>query len=126
MSAEEQAPRSRVGLTEVSAGKVKSSHSEVWLRLKPAPKLVDKVRTEWHFRGVLVKFKLEVGVSEAELRDIAERSRLHSAADLMSANTLEGAAEWALVGAGEYTKVPRADLAAEIVNRVERLAVTSL
>jgi phosphopantothenate---cysteine ligase (CTP) len=112
-------------LTDVSAGKVKSSHPEVWLRLTPAPKLVDKVRTEWHFRGVLVKFKLEVGVSEDELREIAERSRLHSHADLMSANTLDGAAEWALVGAGEYTKVPRANLAAEIVTRVERLATTS-
>jgi phosphopantothenoylcysteine synthetase/decarboxylase len=109
-------------LTDVSAGKVKSSHPELWLRLTPAPKLVDKVRSEWGFRGVLVKFKLEVGVSEAELLEIAERSRLHSHADLMSANTLDGAAEWALVGAGEYTKVPRADLAAEIVTRVERLA----
>lgn len=106
-------------LTNVSAGKVKSSHSEVWLRLTPAPKLVDKVRGEWHFRGVLVKFKLEVGVSEDELRQIAERSRLYSHADLMSANTLDEAGEWALVGAGEYTKVPRANLAAEIVSRVE-------
>lgn len=109
-------------LSEVSAGKVKSSHPELWLRLTPAPKLVDKVRAEWGFRGVLVKFKLEVGVSEAELLEIAERSRLHSHADLMSANTLDGAAESALVGAGEYTKVPRAMLAAEIVRRVERLA----
>lgn len=106
-------------LTDVSGGKVKSSHSEVWIRLTPAPKLVDKVRTEWGFRGVLVKFKLEVGVSEDELRQIAERSRLQSNADLMSANTLDGAADWALVGAGEYAKVPRANLAAEIILRVE-------
>jgi phosphopantothenate---cysteine ligase (CTP) len=119
------ARRASEGVLDVTAGKVKSSHPELWLRLVPAPKLVDKVRTEWHFRGVLVKFKLEVGVSEAELRDIAERSRLHSHADLMSANTLDEAGEWALVGAGEYTRVPRAELAAEIVSRVERLAVTS-
>jgi phosphopantothenate---cysteine ligase (CTP) len=122
LSPEWLAPRSRVGLTEVTAGKVKSSHPELWLRLTPAPKLVDKVRADWHFRGVLVKFKLEVGVSEDALLDIAERSRLHSHADLMSANTLDGAADWALVGAGEYTKVPRAALAAEIVRRVEGLA----
>ena len=112
-------------LTDVSAGKVKSSHPEVWIRLTPAPKLVDKVRAEWRFRGVLVKFKLEVGVSEDELQQIAERSRLHSQADLMSANTLDEAGEWALVGAGEYTKVPRANLAAEIVTHVERLTLTS-
>jgi phosphopantothenoylcysteine synthetase/decarboxylase len=115
------APRPRVGLTDVSGGKVKSSHPEVWIRLTPAPKLVDKVRSEWGFRGVLVKFKLEVGVSEDELRQIAERSRVQSNADLMSANTLDQAGEWALVGAGEYTKVPRASLAAEIITRVEML-----
>jgi phosphopantothenate-cysteine ligase/phosphopantothenoylcysteine decarboxylase/phosphopantothenate--cysteine ligase len=109
-------------LTDVSAGKVKSSHPEVWIRLTPAPKLVDKVRGEWHFRGVLVKFKLEVGVSEEELRQIAERSRVQSHADLMSANTLDDAGRWALVGAGEYTKVPRAELAGEIISKVEEQA----
>lgn len=108
-------------LTDVSAGKVKSSHPEVWIRLTPAPKLVDKVRTEWGFRGVLVKFKLEVGVSEEDLLTIAERSRVHSAADLMSANTLNGAAEWALVGGPEYVKVPRAELAEHLVEQIERL-----
>ncbi len=113
-------------LTDVSAGKVKSSHPEVWIRLTPAPKLVDKVRAEWGFRGVLVKFKLEVGVSEDELRGIAERSRQHSHADLMSANTLDEAGEWALVGAGDYTKVPRVALAAEIITRVEGLHATAI
>lgn len=108
-------------VTDVSAGKVKSSHPEVWIRLTRAPKLVDKVRSEWSFRGVLVKFKLEVGVSEAELREIAERSRVQSYADLMSANTLDEAGQWALVGAGEYVKVPRAELAGEIIRRVEAL-----
>ena len=109
-------------LTDVSAGKVKSSHPEVWVRLTPAPKLVDKVRTEWGFRGVLVKFKLEVGVSESELLAVAERSRVHSGADLMSANTLDGAADWALVGGGDfYVKVPRAELAGHIVSQIERL-----
>lgn len=113
--------RTLPALADVSAGKVKSSFPEVWIRLTPAPKLVDKVRTEWGFSGVLVKFKLEVGVSEAELRAIAERSRLHSHADLMSANTLDEAGEWALVGGPEYTKVPRAELAGHIVDQVERL-----
>ncbi len=99
------------------AGKVKGSHPELWLKLTPAPKLVDKVRAEWRFAGKLVKFKLEVGVSEAELEDIAERSRLHSHADLMCANTLEGMHEWALIGAGAsgYRHVARAELAAHLL-----------
>lgn len=103
---------------DVSAGKVKSSHPELWLKLVQAPKLVDQVRGAWGFRGKLVKFKLEVGVSEAELLDIAERSRLHSGADLMAANTLDGMHDWALVGAGPngYAKVPRAELAARILD----------
>ena len=108
-------------ITDVSAGKVKSSFPEVWIRLTPTPKLVDKVRGEWGFRGVLVKFKLEVGVSETELLATAERSRVHSAADLMSANTLDEAGEWALVGGPEYVKVPRTELANHIIDQIERL-----
>lgn len=111
------------GLRDVSAGKVKSDHLELWLKLVRAPKLVDKVRTDWAFRGVLVKFKLEVGVSDAELRGVAERSRVQSAADLMSANTLDGMYDWALVGAGaDYRTVPRADLPAHLLTAVEALA----
>lgn len=106
---------------DVSAGKVKSSHPELWLKLVQAPKLVDKVRNEWGFRGKLVKFKLEVGVSVAELEEIAERSRLHSRADLMAANTLDGMHEWALIGAGRggYANVPRAELAERLLNAIE-------
>lgn len=108
---------------DVSAGKVKSSHPELWLKLVQAPKLVDKVRTEWGFRGKLVKFKLEVGVSEQELIEIAERSRVHSSADLMAANTLDGMHDWAVIGAGPggYTKVPRTELAGRLVNSLEGL-----
>lgn len=108
---------------DASAGKVKSSHPELWLKLVPAPKLVDKVRGAWEFRGKLVKFKLEVGVSEAELLDIAERSRVHSGADLMAANTLDGMHEWAFVGAGPkgYTKVTRAELADRLLDSLAAL-----
>ncbi|MBA4062138.1 MAG: bifunctional phosphopantothenoylcysteine decarboxylase/phosphopantothenate synthase [Isosphaera sp.] len=109
---------------DAAAGKVKGSHPELWLRLTPAPKLVDKVRGEWGFGGVLVKFKLEVGVTDAELLDVAERSRVHSGADLMCANTLDGMGDWALVGAGPegYEKVPRADLPGRLVAAVEAAA----
>jgi phosphopantothenoylcysteine synthetase/decarboxylase len=110
-------------LTDRRAGKVKSDDPELWLRLVRAPKLIDQVRSEWDFRGVLVKFKLEVGVGEAELRVTAERSRLHSQADLMVANTLEHTAEWALLGpvGGGYDRVGRTDLAARLIDAVEHL-----
>jgi phosphopantothenate-cysteine ligase/phosphopantothenoylcysteine decarboxylase/phosphopantothenate--cysteine ligase len=107
---------------EVSAGKVKSTHPELWLRLVPTPKLVDQIRSQWGFAGVLVKFKLEVGLSEDELRRVAEAARLHSRAELMVANTLEGMGEWALLGgAAGYEKVPRDELADRLMGAVEAI-----
>jgi phosphopantothenoylcysteine synthetase/decarboxylase len=108
-------------LVDVAAGKVKSDAPELWLRLVRAPKLIDLIRGEWGFRGVLVKFKLEVGVSEDRLLEVAERSRRHSDADLMVANTLEGAGLWAYVGplAGGYRRVRRNELAECLLEAVE-------
>ena len=105
---------------DVSAGKVKGSYPELWLKLVPTPKLVDRIRSEWDFAGALVKFKLEVGISEEELREVAERARLRSQADLMVANTLEGMNDWALLGgAAGYEKVPRNELADRLLDAVE-------
>ena len=110
-------------LIDASAGKVKSNHDELWLRLLPTPKLVDRIRTDWRFRGLLVKFKLEVGVDDARLLDIAEQSRQRSSADLMVANTLEGANAWAYLGPlqGGYQRVSRQDLADRLLDALERL-----
>jgi phosphopantothenoylcysteine synthetase/decarboxylase len=104
--------------------KLKSDEPEMWIRLTRAPKLVDRIRTDWRFHGILVKFKLEVGVSEEKLLEIAERSRRHSRADLMVANTLETAGDSAWIGplAGAYQRVDRADLARRLLEEVERLA----
>lgn len=109
-------------LVDRAAGKVKSDQQELWLRLVRLPKLIDFIRTEWGFGGVLVKFKLEVGVSDEELLAIAENSRVQSAADLMVANTLEGAAAWAYVGplAGRYERVQRGALPARLIAAVEK------
>lgn len=107
-------------MADRSAGKVKSTEPELWLRLVRAPKLVDKIRSDWHHRGILVKFKLEVGLTEDALVAIAEKSRQDSDADWMVANTLEGAAEWALLGnALGYKKVSRDGLAAALLDVIE-------
>ena len=104
------------------ADKVKSDVPELWLRLTRAPKLIDLVRGEWRYRGLLVKFKLEVGVSDERLLEIAERSRVHSAADLMVANTLDGASVYAFLGPlnGAYERVTRPDLAARLLDELEK------
>jgi phosphopantothenate---cysteine ligase (CTP) len=108
-------------LVDRAADKVKSDAPELWLRLLRTPKLIDSIRTDWAFRGVLVKFKLEVGVSDAELVGIAERSRLQSGADWMVANTLEGAADWAYLGSpAGYERIARSQLASRLVDAVEK------
>jgi phosphopantothenoylcysteine synthetase/decarboxylase len=110
-------------LVDKSAAKVKSDEPELWLRLVRTPKLVDRVRRDWHFRGILVKFKLEIGVEADQLLEIAERSRRRSSADLMVANTLETMAQWAYLGPldGEYQRVKRPELAATLLAAVEYL-----
>ena len=79
------------------------------------------MRSEWKFGGVLVKFKLEVCVSDERLLEVAEESRRQSRADLMVANTLEGYADWALLGpiAGRYERVDRpGDLADNLLDAI--------
>lgn len=111
-------------LVDTSGGKVTSHHKELWLRLTPTPKLADRIRRDWSFRGVLVKFKLEVGIEEAALQKIAAGSRKQSDADFIVANTLEGMHEWATIGdrSDQFVRVPRPTLAAEILGRVEETA----
>jgi phosphopantothenate---cysteine ligase (CTP) len=113
--------RFRERLVDASAGKVKSSHAELWLRLVPTPKLVDRIRRPWGFRGALVKFKLEVDVTDTQLSEIAETSRRHSDADLIVANSLEGMNSWALIKARDhdFARVSRSSLAREVVEAVE-------
>jgi len=108
-------------LVDAQAAKIKSHHPELWLRLIPTPKLVDRIRQPWGFAGKLVKFKLEVGIEEKELLAIAERSRIASSADLMVANTLEGMNQFAFIGPiqGRYERIARADLPRRILEAIE-------
>jgi phosphopantothenoylcysteine synthetase/decarboxylase len=110
-------------LSEQKAGKIKSTEPELWVRLVRAPKLVDRIRQPWGFAGILVKFKLEVGLSEQELVDVAEASRQQSSADLIVANTLDGAAHWAYLGpvGDQYERVTRRELPDRLILALEDL-----
>ena len=72
------------------SGKIASNHHELWMRLTLTDKLVDKIRPKWGFSGTLVKFKLQVGMSDAELIQIASGSLVKSQANIIVDNTLEG------------------------------------
>jgi phosphopantothenate---cysteine ligase (CTP) len=90
--------RKNVELCELNnSGKIGSDHADLWMRLVPTEKIIDKIRREWGFKGTLVKFKLQVGVSDDELLAIAERSMKQSQADFIVANTLERMAAKALI-----------------------------
>ncbi len=104
-----------------AGGKIKSDESELWLRMVRAPKLIDRIRDPWGFTGTLVKFKLEVGLTDEELLGVAERSRRHSSADLMVANCLEWAGERAYLGPlnGTYASVERAALPGRLLDAIE-------
>jgi phosphopantothenoylcysteine synthetase/decarboxylase len=73
----------------VTRPKVASTHREIAVLGNPTPKIVDMFRGTWNYQGLLVKFKLEVGIGQAELLEIARRSRVASGADYLVANTLD-------------------------------------
>jgi phosphopantothenate-cysteine ligase/phosphopantothenoylcysteine decarboxylase/phosphopantothenate--cysteine ligase len=108
-------------LTQVSNDKkISSEHAELYLKLGPTKKIVDLIRNPWGFRGQLVKFKLQVGISDTELLDIATKSRAHSDADYIVANCLEWSHERAfIVGRDDKAhEIARNDLPKELFNRI--------
>ncbi len=110
--------------TEVSnAGKLSGRHAELWMKFTPTPKLVDYVRGLWGFSGILVKFKLEVGASDDELLAIARKSRAHSDADFLVANTLDGyeTEAWLIDRADTAERIARAGLPSNLLDRIESI-----
>ena len=111
----------------VQAGKVKSHHRLIAVLGRPTEKLVDLFRGAWNHRGLLFKFKLEVGITAEQLIDIGQASRRASGADYLVANTLdmvEGASAGAyLLDEGPPKWIARTDLARTLAQVVkDRLA----
>jgi phosphopantothenate---cysteine ligase (CTP) len=108
---------------DVQAGKVKGSFPAIAVLGERTEKLVDLFRGEWGYRGLLVKFKLEVGIGREDLLRVGEASRTASGADYLVANTLdmvEGPEAGAfLLGAAGHEWVPRAALAERLVKLVQ-------
>jgi phosphopantothenoylcysteine synthetase/decarboxylase len=109
-----------------SSGKVGSGHERLYLEMVRTPKIVDRIREPWGFRGVLVKFKLQVDMPDDELLAVAEARMVHSRANLIVANCLEWAAERAYVlgrrdslGEGLRLNVPRSKLPSALLDAVE-------
>jgi phosphopantothenoylcysteine synthetase/decarboxylase len=73
----------------VQAAKVRSTYGTIAVAGRPTEKIVDLFRSAWGFKGLLVKFKLEVGIAPQQLVQIGEQSRRASGADYLVANTLD-------------------------------------
>ncbi|MFC1623032.1 phosphopantothenoylcysteine decarboxylase [Patescibacteria group bacterium] len=85
-------------------------------------KIVDKIRKPWGFTGTLVKFKLHVGIPDEELIEIAKKSRVVSRAEMIVANCLEWANEYAYMIDKNETpkKISREEIAKEILERIQK------
>jgi len=70
---------------ESRAGKISSTKNNLTVRLKPTPKIANKIKL-WAKKVFLVNFKLEVNLSQKELIKKARQCMLTSRADLMVAN----------------------------------------
>jgi phosphopantothenoylcysteine synthetase/decarboxylase len=123
---QENAGRETWVVENVQAGKVKSTFDHIAIVGERTLKLVDQFRGEWGYRGLLVKFKLEVGLTDDELIRVASASRLASGAELMVANTLamarpvDGSERAAyLIWEGGTQRVPRSQLAESVKQWVE-------
>jgi len=68
-------------------GKIKSGKKNLVINFKPTIKIVDLIK-KWNSSVFLVKFKLEIGLTQNQLIDIAYKSMLSSNADLIIANDL--------------------------------------
>lgn len=100
--------------------KISSSHKRVFIETVQTDKLIDKIH-EWGFRGFLVKFKLQVGITDGELIEIACNSREHSNADLIIANCLEWSSERVyVIGRDDVAHaIPRSEIAGAILRKMQ-------
>jgi len=101
--------------------KVSSSHNKMYLELSPTKKIIDEIRG-WGFDGILVKFKLQVGISDEELIKIAQKSRRDSNADIIVANCLEWSKEKAfIISKGSIRSVKRHSLPQYLIKEIEHI-----
>lgn len=72
---------------EFYEGKIKSKQEELLIRLKPTVKIIKDIR-EFMPEGNLIQFKLEVGLSQSDLVDVAYSSLKNNSSDYVVANDL--------------------------------------
>lgn len=105
-------------------GKLDGHAPQLWLKLVPAPRLVELTRSQWGFSGKLVVFKLETGIDIPALLMRAEATRNRCKADIAVANLSETASQQAWMGPnseGHYDCVKRSDLPVRLLDALASL-----
>ncbi len=114
--------REEGGPLQAIHGKIDGHAPELWLKLIPAPRLVDLSRSQWGFTGKLVVFKLESGVDLPTLLMRAETTRTRCDADIAVANLVETANDQAWIGPnreGRYELVMRSELPSRLLDALD-------
>lgn len=105
-----------------SSGKVSSEHKDIFLHLVQTEKIIDLIRSPWNFEGYLVKFKLQVDISDEELIRIADKSRIASQADMIVANCLEWFTERGYIITDQNTeRTSRREIPIKIHDELQRI-----
>jgi len=107
---------------QINQDKISGHLPELWIRLIPAPRLTELIRSSWGFNGQLITFKLESSISTQELISRAEKSRIRSGSNFVVANLLETADVEAWFGPnlkGIYNRLERQNLPSILLDAIE-------
>lgn len=113
-------------------GKLSGHMESLRIFLKPAPRLLAKIRSEWRFKGFLVSFKLETDPEALLIQ--AQRSLLENGSDMVVANTWDSHEQFAhLVFAPDSQGatppaliIPRGDLPLKVLDLIQQRPVIQL
>jgi len=107
-------------------GKISGHLDSIRIILKPAPRLLAKIRSEWNFRGILVSFKLETDPEKLLIQ--SKRSLMDSGSDMVVGNTWGNHEESAMLVFGTDSKgetpapltIPRINLNSMILDFIQK------
>lgn len=108
------------------SGKISGHMDSIRIVLKPAPRLLSKIRSDWRFNGILVSFKLETDPEKLLIQ--SKRSMLENGCDLVVGNTWENHEDSALLVFGpdrgdsiaSHVIIPRGKLGSTILEFIEK------
>jgi len=115
-------------LNDVKTNRSRVIDPEQWLRLVRAPRVIERAKSQWGFKGVLVLFRTEQEMTDLQLVESAEHARAEAAADVCLIGTVDGETTGSFLGpiSGKYERITRRELAERVLAVVEDLHRTRI